>query len=678
MRVPCRTIHWRQGWPAARLWAEMACLVAAGLLGCSDDTGSGTPDSGWDAARTDGGSADAGPGCGNGILEPGEACDDGTQNSDTEPNRCRTDCTAPRCGDGVADTGEECDGLDLRGEDCSTFGLSNGRLRCGADCLFDLSDCRGCGNGLKEDLEECDGTDLGGLDCRRLGFDGGQLSCTSDCQLDTADCWNHCGNGLLDFGEECDGTDLGGASCADFGLEPGVLRCGRDCRFDLSGCLGCGNGIAEEGEFCDGTDLKGLTCVGRLSCTSDCLLDASGCILASAGDGSDGVLLVEDVVDLSQREATAFPVVRVTGRTVFVDGEPELGLEVGDEVLLLVLQGCEGHCDSVGTHEFFEVEDVDATRIVLHSPLTADFGLEADGSVGCLKVVLQRVPHFRRLSIRPGGILTTRPWDGRMGGVLVFRVSEELEVSWGGLIDVTGLGFRGGEGMQVGRVDGMAGESICGPGAQDTSPNQGGGGGGWYSGGASDPCGQGGGGGGYGGPGASPGFASECRDHGNANPPANGGQVYGGQDLSRWYLGSGGGSGATDDHSDTSGSGGRGGGLVVIMASRLLLAGEIRADGTEGGQGSDTNDSGNGGGGSGGTVWIRAGSVDGSGYVTARGGPGRPSQTDWNSPGGDGGPGRIRVDFHHAWGYPYGRSEATWYLQAMCDPDPGVLALLIW
>ncbi|MEZ4266270.1 MAG: lamin tail domain-containing protein [Myxococcota bacterium] len=49
------------------------------------------------------------PVCGNGEVEGTEACDEGTANSDTAPDACRTDCSDPRCGDGVTDTGEECD-----------------------------------------------------------------------------------------------------------------------------------------------------------------------------------------------------------------------------------------------------------------------------------------------------------------------------------------------------------------------------------------------------------------------------------------------------------------------------------------------------------------------------------------------------------------------------------------
>lgn len=49
--------------------------------------------------------------CGNGLLEGDEECDEGSANSDTVPNVCRTDCTRPACGDGVVDSDnqEQCD-----------------------------------------------------------------------------------------------------------------------------------------------------------------------------------------------------------------------------------------------------------------------------------------------------------------------------------------------------------------------------------------------------------------------------------------------------------------------------------------------------------------------------------------------------------------------------------------
>jgi cysteine-rich repeat protein len=49
------------------------------------------------------------PACGNGIKDPGEACDEGDANSDSLPDTCRTTCVLPWCGDGVVDQGEGCD-----------------------------------------------------------------------------------------------------------------------------------------------------------------------------------------------------------------------------------------------------------------------------------------------------------------------------------------------------------------------------------------------------------------------------------------------------------------------------------------------------------------------------------------------------------------------------------------
>lgn len=54
--------------------------------------------------------------CGNGIVDQGEACDDGVDRNSDEPIKlsppevtCRTDCQRPRCGDGILDVGEDCD-----------------------------------------------------------------------------------------------------------------------------------------------------------------------------------------------------------------------------------------------------------------------------------------------------------------------------------------------------------------------------------------------------------------------------------------------------------------------------------------------------------------------------------------------------------------------------------------
>ena len=48
-------------------------------------------------------------GCGDGIMDTGDACDDGSANSDTAAGACRSTCEPATSGDGVVDTGEACD-----------------------------------------------------------------------------------------------------------------------------------------------------------------------------------------------------------------------------------------------------------------------------------------------------------------------------------------------------------------------------------------------------------------------------------------------------------------------------------------------------------------------------------------------------------------------------------------
>jgi hypothetical protein len=59
--------------------------------------------------------------CGDGVLVVGEECDDGTANSDSTPDACRTTCRPPWCGDGVVDSSEQCEppGGDGCDADCA-------------------------------------------------------------------------------------------------------------------------------------------------------------------------------------------------------------------------------------------------------------------------------------------------------------------------------------------------------------------------------------------------------------------------------------------------------------------------------------------------------------------------------------------------------------------------------
>lgn len=260
--------------------------------------------------------------CGDGYLDPGEACDGANlpvanceqlgYYSGTGQITCTADCQldlstcGARCGDGVIQIayGEACDGGELGGQTCVSAGMGSGTLACTAACRLDLSGCSEatvCGDGLvAEPSEECDLSDLRGATCQSLGWYGGELACAGTCRYDLAGCrpFGRCGDGVIqgDYGEACDGFALGGVTCASLGWYGGQLACGVDCAFDLTACEAagrCGDGRLQDGagEQCDGDDLGALTCAalfpgyegGTLACEADCTPDPSGC--PRCGDG---------------------------------------------------------------------------------------------------------------------------------------------------------------------------------------------------------------------------------------------------------------------------------------------------------------------------------------------------------------------------------------------------------
>lgn len=248
--------------------------------------------------------------CGNGIMEPGEACDRTdlgglTCNAFDLVGRLRCDsncrlrfdgCSRPEetCGNGVRDIGEECDPAMPFSLGCSAFNLGGGAVGCTPACRFDFSGCQPrqpCGNGVIEPGERCDRTNLGGASCATFGLRGDGLRCNARCQLDPSACETPpvCGNGVTETTEQCDGMDLNGQTCLDFGFTAGSLACTPGCDVDLSGCERCGDDVVGPTERCDGPNLSGQTCRtlgytgGALACGSDCQFDVASCALCGNG-----------------------------------------------------------------------------------------------------------------------------------------------------------------------------------------------------------------------------------------------------------------------------------------------------------------------------------------------------------------------------------------------------------
>jgi len=196
-----------------------AAGVAAGnKSGGTSNTG--VPGGGSGAFAANGGGSSAGFGqagpndgarCGDHLIQAGEACDDGPQNSDSQPNACRTNCQKARCGDGTIDTGEACD-----------EGLSNSDSvpnACRSNCT-----AHRCGDSVKDAGEACDNGPANN--------DTTPGACATTCHLAS------CGNGTTDVGEECDKGGSNSDSMAN--------ACRTSCQKAK-----CGDGVLDSGEACD-------------------------------------------------------------------------------------------------------------------------------------------------------------------------------------------------------------------------------------------------------------------------------------------------------------------------------------------------------------------------------------------------------------------------------------------
>ncbi|MFT6627770.1 MAG: cysteine-rich repeat protein [Flavobacteriales bacterium] len=263
--------------------------------------------------------------CGNGVIEAGEVCDEGTQT-----DLCNSDCTSALCGDGVinAEAGESCDdGNDVDTDDCNTLcasaacgdgvvwegvevcddGEANGTPSlCALDCLGVTPAT--CGNGTLEDGEACD--------------DGAESDvCDADCSL------AECGDGFTNVtaGEVCDDSVLNG--------EP--LACADDCSGTTVPV--CGNSVVEVGEQCDGGE-------ELADCDDDCSrpVCGDGIVNTAAGEQCDpgddptcrfdcSGVVAEPEVDAGTDAGDAGDAGVDTGSDAGSDGGDDAGSDAGDD-----------------------------------------------------------------------------------------------------------------------------------------------------------------------------------------------------------------------------------------------------------------------------------------------------------------------------------------------------------
>ena len=333
------------------------------------------------------------------------------------------------------------------------------------------------------------------------------------------------------------------------------------------------------------------------------------------GGGEDGDLTVGATYNINQHsqpgrlfpDAVNFNVDALGDNSATVQGGVG-GIDIGDEVLLINLQGTAGASGNVGAYELLEVARIDYGLNTLYftTSLRRVYGAAADNDdLAGQQIMLQRVPHYTDVTVR--GTLTANAWDGERGGVVFFKALGQVAVD-SGSISADNLGYRA-ERLR-------RGESYAGwPGGLGQDRNFGGGGAhpdDRYS------CGGG------------AGHARATRRSQNGDRGGDGGAAYGDEDLARWFLGSAGGSGR-NNYGDR--AAGRGGGIVVVWAGGIAVRGNVDA------RGQASGGCWNGGPGSGGTIFLRGRSLNvGNDRVRANG-----HDYGGNSP--ESSEGRIRLDF---------------------------------
>ncbi len=252
--------------------------------------------------------------CGNGMVEPGEACDDGNMNNNDD---CLNTCEAASCGDGFLWAGmEECDDGNM--DDTDTC----------------LSNCKiyTCGDGVVGPGEACDDGNTNNND-----------QCTNDCKLPT------CGNGIVEGTEECDDGNMDdtddclstclAAKCGDNVVHAGVEECDDGNDVDDDGCTNmctlpvCGDGIVQMGEACDdGNDVNDDGCTNM-------------CTLPTCGDGI--VQMGEECDDGNMDDTDACT--NACKNAICGDGIVQAGVETCDDGNQTNGDGCNVDCEPSGS-----------------------------------------------------------------------------------------------------------------------------------------------------------------------------------------------------------------------------------------------------------------------------------------------------------------------------------------
>jgi hypothetical protein len=416
----------------------------------------------------------------------------------------------------------------------------------------------------------------------------------------------------------------------------------------------------------------------------------------STGTGADGAITIAGAININtqasivgrtsacvdgaqQGDAVNYSVTALSATSATVSPAPSTGcLAVGDEILLINLNGTTASFVHVGEYETLRVQSIAGNVITFTTSKKKYYGsgVSDDAGIGTTngtqRVMLQRVPNYTNVTVNAGASLYPSTYNNAKGGVVFFRATGNVSVAGNSTINANATGWLGGYNDGSGGGGGAA--SYCGGrNTSDGSPYAaghggyytnspaantglcGGGGGGaasgynntntGYAGAAGSSITGGAGGGGGGGWAPTAGyyvFGGSGGGGGHATAGGGGDSYQGGNGEAGGILASGDGGVGSYNGGHASGGGGGGGGTLPDPADGSeLWFGSGGGNGGYGKNAGEGQEAGGAGGAGGGIVYIAANDVSIAGGVQAIGGAGTsgPSGCTWGGGGGGGGAG---------------------------------------
>ncbi|NIT03572.1 MerR family transcriptional regulator, partial [Candidatus Saccharibacteria bacterium] len=212
----------------------------------------------------------------------------------------------------------------------------------------------------------------------------------------------------------------------------------------------------------------------------------------SVGTGADGAITVSSNTDINATnlisgrsctpdggDAVNYNVTALTATSATLSTTPSAGcLNVGDEVLLINLQGTNTAFGNTGNWETLRIQSISSNVVTFTASKTKYYGNGASDDTnlgtaqGTQRVMLQRVPNYTTVTVDATYNFYPSAWNGSKGGVMFFRTTGAVSIN--GTIHANAVGYRGGaggvaSGAQPNGGGGNGGEAFCGIGGNGAS-----------------------------------------------------------------------------------------------------------------------------------------------------------------------------------------------------------------